>query len=310
MSFMIAVEVNEGSGKMSIKIKQLDQYYGRKQVLHGIDLTIETGMYGLLGRNGAGKSTLMKTLATLLPCNHGEIVMENISIQQRKEIRSIIGYLPQEFSMYGNMSAYDVLDYLGILSDMPTDRRRERIKTVLAQVNLTVHQKTKVKAMSGGMKRRLGIAQALLHDPKILIVDEPTAGLDPEERLRFRNLLVEIADQRIVLLSTHIAGDIEAVAENLAIMDQGRIIYSGTVSELLDSAEGHIFTVRVPRTELNAIKQQVQVITLYQEGSHIDVRFIRQGKSKIMEHPLLLQAAPTLEDAYLYSLKEKVGEVK
>lgn len=293
---------------MSIIIKQLNQQYGKKQVLHGIDLTIETGMYGLLGRNGAGKSTLMKTLATLLPCNDGDIQMDGLSIQRRKEIRSIIGYLPQEFSMYSNMSAFDVLDYLGILSEIPAEKRKERISTVLAQVNLTVHQKTKVKAMSGGMKRRLGIAQALLHDPKILIVDEPTAGLDPEERLRFRNLLAEIADQRIVLLSTHIAGDIEAVAENLAIMDQGRIIYSGTVSDLLAVAEGHIFTVRVPRTELSAVKQKVQVINLYQEGSHIDVRFIGKENEKIMAHPLLLEATPTLEDAYLYILQEMAGE--
>ncbi len=304
---MMVVEANKGSERMSISMKQVNQYYGKKQVLHDVNLTIETGMYGLLGRNGAGKSTLMKTLATLLPCNEGEILLEGIPVQQRKEIRSIIGYLPQEFSMYGNMSAYDVLDYLGILSDMKPAIRKERIRTVLEQVNLTVHRKTKVKAMSGGMKRRLGIAQALLHEPKILIVDEPTAGLDPEERLRFRNLLAEIADQRIVLLSTHIAGDIEAVAENLAILDQGRIIYSGTVSELLAVAEGHIFTVRIPRTELNTVKQAVQVITLSQEGSHLDVRFIRNQREKIMEHPLLLEAAPTLEDAYLYILQEQAG---
>lgn len=292
---------------MSIEIEKFNQYYGKKQILHSIDLKIEKGMYGLLGRNGAGKSTLMKTLATLLPCKEGEIVMEGIPVQHQKEIRSIIGYLPQDFSMYGNMSVYDVLDYLGILSDMKTTVRKERIKLVLEQVNLTVHQKTKVKAMSGGMRRRLGIAQALLHDPKILIVDEPTAGLDPEERLRFRNLLAEIADQRIVLLSTHIAGDIEAVAENLAILDQGKIIYSGTVAHLLHLAEGHVFTVRIPRTELAAVKEQVQVIALYQEGSHIDVRFIGKKMRKIMEHPLLLEAAPTLEDAYLYILQDKAG---
>ncbi|MBP1045996.1 ABC transporter ATP-binding protein [Enterococcus sp. BWM-S5] len=292
---------------MSIEIEKFNQYYGKKQILHSIDLKIEKGMYGLLGRNGAGKSTLMKTLATLLPCKEGEIVMEGIPVQHQKEIRSIIGYLPQDFSMYGNMSVYDVLDYLGILSDMKTTVRKERIKLVLEQVNLTVHKKTKVKAMSGGMRRRLGIAQALLHDPKILIVDEPTAGLDPEERLRFRNLLAEIADQRIVLLSTHIAGDIEAVAENLAILDQGKIIYSGTVAQLLHLAEGHVFTVRIPRTELAAVKEQVQVIALYQEGSHIDVRFIGKKMRKIMEHPLLLEAAPTLEDAYLYILQQKAG---
>ncbi|MHC5217845.1 ABC transporter ATP-binding protein [Enterococcus sp. LJL128] len=292
---------------MSIKIEGLNQYYGKKQILHSVNLTIENGMFGLLGRNGAGKSTLMKTLVTLLPCKSGSITMNEIPIERQKEIRSIIGYLPQDFSMYQNLTAYEALDYLGVLSDMATPVRKKRIEAVLEQVNLTVHRRLKVKAMSGGMKRRLGIAQALLNDPQILVVDEPTAGLDPEERIRFRNLLAEIAAERIVILSTHIASDIEAVAENLAIIDQGKVTYTGTVSELLETAENHIFTVRIPRTELNAIKQQVQVINLYQEGANIEVRFIGNEREKIMAHPLLLAVPPTLEDAYLYILQQRAG---
>lgn len=157
---------------MQIEINHLNQYYGKKQVLYDINLSISTGMFGLLGRNGAGKTTLLKTLVTLLPTNEGEIRMNGIDIHDQKRIRSIIGFLPQEFSMYGNMTAYQALDYLAVLSELDKRTRQTRINALLEQVNLTIHKNVKVKAMSGGMKRRLGIAQALLNDPKILVVDE------------------------------------------------------------------------------------------------------------------------------------------
>ena len=170
--------------------------------------------------------------------------MNGIDIHDQKRIRSIIGFLPQEFSMYGNMTAYQALDYLAVLSELDKRARQTRINALLEQVNLTIHKNVKVKAMSGGMKRRLGIAQALLNDPKILVVDEPTAGLDPEERLRFRNLLAEVSENKIVLLSTHIAGDIEAAAENVAILEQGRIIFSDSIEQLLLNAQGKSLAFR------------------------------------------------------------------
>ncbi len=293
---------------MQIDINHLNQYYGKKQVLYDINLSISTGMFGLLGRNGAGKTTLMKTLVTLLPTNEGEIRMNGIDIHDQKKIRSIIGFLPQEFSMYGNMTAYQALDYLAVLSELDKRTRRTRINALLDQVNLTIHKNVKVKAMSGGMKRRLGIAQALLNDPKILVVDEPTAGLDPEERLRFRNLLAEVSENKIVLLSTHIAGDIEATAENVAILEQGRIIFSDSIEQLLLNAQGKIFSVQVPRTELSAAKKQVQIISLQQEGSTSHLRFIGNPQAQIMQHPLVIEERPTLEDAYLYLLSMKGGE--
>ncbi|MBO0455314.1 ABC transporter ATP-binding protein [Enterococcus hulanensis] len=293
---------------MQIDINHLNQYYGKKQVLYDINLSISTGMFGLLGRNGAGKTTLMKTLVTLLPTNEGEIRMNGINIHDQKKIRSIIGFLPQEFSMYGNMTAYQALDYLAVLSELDKRTRRIRINALLDQVNLTIHKNVKVKAMSGGMKRRLGIAQALLNDPKILVVDEPTAGLDPEERLRFRNLLAEVSENKIVLLSTHIAGDIEATAENVAILEQGRIIFSDSIEQLLLNAQGKIFSVQVPRTELSAAKKQVQIISLQQEGSTSHLRFIGNPQAQIMQHPLVIEERPTLEDAYLYLLSMKGGD--
>lgn len=175
-----------------IQLKHVSKRYGKKQALKDVNLTIPQGMFGLLGRNGAGKTTLMKVLATLLKANEGEITICGTSISQRKKIREMTGYLPQDFSMYGNMSAYEAMDYLGVLSGLDRKERKERIPKLLEQVNLQNNHSTKVKAMSGGMLRRLGIAQAILHEPKVLIVDEPTAGLDPEERVRFRNLYVKL----------------------------------------------------------------------------------------------------------------------
>lgn len=172
-------------------------------------------------------------------------------------------------------------------------------------MNLTIHKNVKVKAMSGGMKRRLGIAQALLNNPKILVVDEPTAGLDPEERLRFRNLLAEVSESKIVLLSTHIVGDIEAAAENVAILEKGRIIFSDSIEELLLNAQGKIFSVQIPRTELNVAKRQVKIISLQQEGNTSHLRFIGNPNAQIMCHPLVVEERPTLEDAYLYLLLMK-----
>lgn len=210
--------------KNNIEIRGVNKFYGRKQALSEVSLTIHQGMFGLLGRNGAGKTTLMKTLAALHKKQSGTITVCGIPIEQAKEIRGITGYLPQDFNMYPSMSVEESLDYLGVLSGMEKTVRKKRAELLLKRVNLMDQRKKKVKALSGGMRRRLGIAQALLHDPKVLIVDEPTTGLDPEERIRFRNLLCEVAEERIVILSTHIVGDIEATCEDIAIMNDGRIL--------------------------------------------------------------------------------------
>ena len=216
-----------------ITISRLCQRYGRKPALQDISLDIGPRMTGLLGRNGAGKTTLMKTLVTLMPPAAGNIHICGIPVNQTRKVRSITGYLPQEFSMYPSMKVWEVLDYLGILSGLDKPTRSRRTEEILAAVNLTEERDKKVKALSGGMKRRLGVAQALLHDPVVIIADEPTVGLDPEERVRLRTLLVELAKEKIVILSTHIVEDIEAACENVAIIEEGRLLYAGEVKRLI-----------------------------------------------------------------------------
>ena len=288
----------------AIKIENLNQFYGKKQALKDINLTIGTGMFGLLGRNGAGKTTLMKVLSTLLPKSEGRITVCERKIEQAKEVRKITGYLPQEFSMYPNMSVYEAMDYLGVLSGLSRQQRKQRISELLERVNLKDSRKKKVKELSGGMKRRLGIAQAILHDPKVLIVDEPTAGLDPEERVRFRNLLCEIAEERIVILSTHIVGDVEATCENIAVLDRGELIYQGTVSELIGRAEGSVYQAEISKRELEDLKKHCTVTSMLTLGNNVMVRFLSEEKPFASAKP----CAAGVEDAYMYLMQGRGGE--
>ncbi len=282
----------------NIILKDVSKFYGKKQALNGINLEIEKGMFGLLGRNGAGKTTLMKSIATLHSVSSGDITVCGINISESSKIREMIGYLPQDFSMYSNMSAYEAMDYLGVLSGLDKKTRKERIPELLSKVNLNNNMKIKVKAMSGGMRRRLGIAQAILHNPKVLIVDEPTAGLDPEERVRLRNLLSEIADDRIVILSTHIVGDIESTCENIAVMDEGKIIFKGTVTELLDKANGMIYEVKISKAEIEDIKKNYIVTNILMMATEATVRFIAKDKENIINGAEV--TLPNVEDAYMY----------
>lgn len=287
-----------------IVMKNVTKRYGKKLALDHLNLKIPQGMFGLLGPNGAGKTTLMKMTAAILPPTEGKIRVCGTDISCQRQIHRMTGYLPQDFSMYGNMTAAEALDYLGALSLMPKKLRRERIPLLLRQVNLEDNSRTRVKAMSGGMRRRLGIAQAILHDPQVLIVDEPTAGLDPEERVRFRNLLCELAQERIVILSTHIVGDIEATCEKIAVLNQGTLLFSGTVTELLGEAEGKIFTAQVPRMELPMLKSQYTVTGMLMQGNEAQVRFAAESQ------PFASAKAcpPNVEDAYMYLMQEKRGE--
>ena len=289
----------------TIEIRNLNQYYGRKQALRDIYLTIETGMFGLLGRNGAGKTTLMKVIATLLPRSEGEVSVCGRSTLRPQEVRKIVGYLPQDFSMYPNMTVYEAMDYLGVLSGLSRAKRRQRIPRLLQRVNLQDDKRKKVKALSGGMKRRLGIAQAILHNPKVLIVDEPTAGLDPEERVRFRNLLCEIAEERIVILSTHIVGDIEATCEDIAVLDEGSVIYQGTVTDLIAMTEGKVYTAEISKRELEALKKDYIVTSMLTLGNNVMARFLAEERP--FASAKLCEAG--VEDAYMYLMHTERGEL-
>lgn len=290
---------------MEIVINNLSKNYGKKSALKNVSVTIHSGMYGLLGRNGAGKTSLMRILATLSVPSSGEISMNGIPIKETTKIREIVGYLPQDFSFYRNMSVYGAMDYLGLLSNIPDKVRKERISALLEQVNLKENVRTKVKALSGGMKRRLGIAQALLHNPQILIVDEPTAGLDPEERIRFRNLLSEFAEDRIVILSTHISSDVESSCEKIGVLDNGRMIWCGGTEELVKQAEGKVYLISAAKKKDKLIKEKYTVLNIIASGSGTQYRVLSDTPP---EEKHILQD-PTLEDGYMYLLSQTDGGI-
>ena len=280
----------------SISITGLTKRFGSKVALDNIDLDIPQGMFGLLGPNGAGKTTLMKIISTLLKKNDGEISICGTPVEKTRDIRKIIGYLPQDFSMYANMTAYDALDYLSVLSGMSKSDRRIKVPETLEKVNLLDQKKTRVKSMSGGMQRRLGIAQAIIHDPRVIIVDEPTAGLDPEERVRFRNMLCEIARDRVVLLSTHIVGDIEATCEEIAILNHGHFIFRGRIVELLNMVSGKVYTATISTSELDSVKERYLVTGILTSGSLTTVKLIADEKP----FESATSASADVEDAYMY----------
>lgn len=285
----------------NIVISDLCKNFGAKQALQHVTLEIPKGMFGLLGPNGAGKTTLMKIIATILKKSSGEVEVCGVPVNKSSQVRELIGYLPQDFSMYGNMNAYEALDYLATLSGMSKQLRQKKVLQMLEKVNLLDQKKTKVRAMSGGMKRRLGIAQAIIHEPKVIIVDEPTAGLDPEERVRFRNLLCEIAKERVVLLSTHIVGDIEATCEQIAVLNQGQIVFRGTVGELLRMVEGKIYTAQISTSEVEKLKEKYLLTGILTSGTLTSIKLIAEEKpfeaAKVCE--------PDVEDAYIYLMKQQ-----
>ncbi len=291
---------------MEIVIDNLSKKYGKKEAIKNLSLKIPSGMYGLLGRNGAGKTSLMRILATLSVPTSGDIWLNGVSIKETKKIREMVGYLPQDFSMYRSMTVLGAMDYLGLLSNIPDRVRKERIDELLEKVNLKDNAKTKIKALSGGMKQRLGIAQALLHNPEILIVDEPTAGLDPEERIRFRNLLSDFADDRIVLLSTHIASDIESTCNKVAVLNDGRLIFHGSTKELIQQADGKVYLITAPKKMGRHIKEKY--VCLNMNNTHTGMQYRILSDTPPEEKGVI--QSPVLEDGYMYLLYKIEGGVR
>ncbi len=287
-----------------IVIKDLNVFYGNKQALDNVNLEIVKGMFGLLGRNGAGKSTLMKSLVTLLPIKSGGIEICGVDIKEVKKIRKMIGYLPQDFNIYPNMNVMEALDYLATLSNMIGENKKTAVRESLEIVNLWNDRNKKVKSLSGGMKRRLGIAQAIVHSPKVLIVDEPTAGLDPEERIRFRNLLANIAKERIVILSTHIVGDIESTCEKVAVLNNGKIIFNDTVGGLINKANNCTYTASIPRNKFHEYNEKYLITSHHDNGTEIIVKLISSGKPE----SIFRLCEPGIEDGYLSLIYDMGGK--
>jgi ABC-type multidrug transport system ATPase subunit len=285
-----------------LEIKNVVKQFGpHVRAVDEVSLNLKRGVVGLIGHNGAGKTTLMQMIATLSKPSSGEIIFQGVDIVKHPDaMRTRLGFLPQDFGVYPNLSALELMQYFAGLKGV---RDPERIRYLLELVNLTEHAKRNAALFSGGMRRRLGIAQALLNDPDILIVDEPTAGLDPEERLRFRNLLGDLGQDKLVIMSTHIVSDVESIASELAIMRKGRLIGFDTPENMIDQARGQVWSAQVNAKEYEQLKSQVQVLQAQRQGESYQVR---------MAHPFapLANASltePSLEDALMaqrYSLQE------
>ncbi len=285
---------------MQLVVENLSKNYrGSVQALRNVQLTLSPGVLGLLGPNGAGKSTLMRILATITQPSSGRVLWNGSDIARNPDaLRAVLGYLPQDFGVYPNLNAIEFLEYLAAVKGIPAGAARRRIGELLEVVNLTDAAKRPLGGYSGGMRQRVGIAQALLNDPQLLIVDEPTAGLDPEERVRFRNLLSELSGERIVILSTHIVSDVEAVATSIAILAHGQLLAHGSPEALLASVSGKVWEVVVPSADLPALRQKHLVSSTAHRSDGVHARVVAGAAPEARARPL----EPSLEDAYLRSL--------
>jgi ABC-2 type transport system ATP-binding protein len=283
----------------SIEIVALRHRYGGHMALDGVDLTFGTGVFGLLGPNGAGKSTLMRILCTLLEPTEGQVRVCGHDVRRdRRAVRALLGYLPQQFGAWRLHRVEEVLDTLARLSGLADAKtRRARIAAVLSDVGLSEVAHRKVKTLSGGMVRRLGVAQALVHEPRVLVVDEPTVGLDPLERVRFRQLMSGLGRDRTILLSTHIVADLGAGCRDLALLDGGRLLFQGSPSELIRRAEGHVFEATVPKAEADAIEAQHEIVSRTTSNGRITLRGVAPDGG--LPPAAVAAADPSLEEAYL-----------
>jgi ABC-type multidrug transport system ATPase subunit len=286
--------------EMTIVIQGVRHVYkGNTVALDGIDLNIGTGLFGMLGPNGAGKSTLMRIICTLLVPTEGRVTVGGHDvIQDRRIVRTFFGYLPQEFSVWRLHRVAEVLDTLASLSGLREKAsRQQRVFDILESVGLHEVADRKVKKLSGGMVRRLGVAQALIHDPKILVVDEPTVGLDPEERLHFRQLMAKLGQDRIIVLSTHIVADLGSGCSDLALIDHGKVVFRGSPSELMSRAKGVVFEIRMSHQDEAQMTSSLEIVS--REESKEDVRIRAVSSSKSLPAGARPVENPNLEEAYL-----------
>ncbi len=293
---------------MKLEIRHVTKRYRDKMAAADVSLTLTPGVWGLLGANGAGKTTLMRMLAGILRPTEGQILCDGVEIGALgAAYREKLGYLPQEFGFYPEFTVQDYLEYMAALKGLPRAEAARQIDALLERVSLAEVRRKKIVKLSGGMKRRVGIAQALLNDPEILILDEPTAGLDPGERVRFRNLLSEFAQDRIVLISTHIVSDVEYIAAENAVMKDGKIIAVDTTEGLVQQIEGKVWQGSAPAGELPRWEHCLQVVNLRNEtDGTVALRYLAEAP----QLPGSIPARPKLEDLYLWLFPEETEEVQ
>lgn len=286
---------------MEIDIRNISKEFNGVKVLNKISLHLEPGLFGLLGANGAGKTTLIRILATLLEASSGEMLYNGEVVRNKKEMRQRIGYIPQSFSFYPNMTVFETLDYFCSLAGMKKRERREHIEILLGKVNLLEFQKRRTRELSGGMRQRLGIAAALIGDPPLLLVDEPTVGLDPRERMKFRNILVDFSKDKIVLMSTHIVSDIEETCRNLAIMNRGHVAFQGSREELLEQVRGMVWQAVLDESQQQMAEHNYTITgkLVMEEGTL--VRMLAEERP-FEQAELVL---PNVQDAYLQVMNEE-----
>ena len=290
---------------MALILDGLTKTFSSFPAVNNLSYTMDTGVYGLLGVNGAGKTTLMRMLCTLLTPTSGTITWDGQDIfSLGSAYRNLLGYLPQEFGYYPDFSVQDYLLYIASIKGLRPATARQRMQSLLEQVGLTQVRRQKMKKLSGGMKRRAGIAQAMLNDPKILILDEPTAGLDPKERIRFRNLISELAENRLVLLSTHIVSDVEYIADQILLMKDGSLVHHGTSQQLLAAAPTQVWVCTVPRAQADQLLHQYPVVNLKTLPQGVQLRVLSQTPPVPEAHP----AEMTLDDLFLHYFGETAGE--
>lgn len=288
--------------RMELQVEHLCKSYRKKEALKDVNFKLEQGVYGLLGENGAGKSTLMRILTTVDFPTSGSVLYRGKNITEMDEdYRNLVGYMPQDYSVYPSFTATDFLTYMGTLKGIPDNKLKSKIPEVLEFVNLSDVANKKVRTFSGGMKRRIGIAQAILNDPEILILDEPTAGLDPKERIRFSNILSNMAKEKIILLSTHIVSDIEAIANQLIVIRKGEITETGNIDQLVEGVAGKVWEATVGQDMMNVVNAERAVIHIKQMGRDVQVRFVGDPFPNIECRSVV----PTLEDYYIF-VNEKI----
>lgn len=290
---------------MKLEFKNVTKRYGEVKAVNKVNCVMEKGIYGLLGVNGAGKTTLMRMLCTIIGPSEGKILWNGEDIWKLgTAYREILGYLPQEFGYYPDLTVYDYMMYISSIKGLKMPFARKKAKQLLKQVGMEKFSKRKMKNLSGGMVRRVGIAQAMLNDPKILILDEPTAGLDPNERIRFRNLISELSEERLVLLSTHIVSDIEYIANHIMLMKDGGLFYTGTAEELLSSMHENVWQCHVPRNQVDHYTKEYLVGNIKTTENGAELRII-SGRKPAED---AVSVEKTLEDAFLLYFGEKSEE--